>query len=416
MENKNENETEISKERARKKTVLAKVSEILQAKGDEHWRDLFCYALLLILFAWMLVNLDTVGKVIGKVFSLIAPFLIGGGIAFLINMVLKPLEQLWKKWTAGKDPARSEKLMRPVCLLISTLLILGALFTLFFIVVPAIARSLQEFSDDLPVYVEQLNGRWEQIVQLAASHGIVFPEKAWDPEEVTAKVSEFLKNEGKGILTSTLGATTSILSGVVDFFLALVFALYLLAEKEKVGSAVDEICRTLLSEEKYNGLKKFVSLCDRSFTSFISGQLVDAVIIGVLCFIGMLIFRFPNAGVISVLVGFTALIPVFGAWLGGGIGTLLILLTEPEKAIWFVVFLLVLQQIEGNLIYPKVVGQSVGLPGILVLMAVTIGGSAFGVLGMMFAVPLCAVFYELGKEFIAKKKALKEEEKENGKQ
>jgi len=390
------------------RAFFAKAAEILQMKGEEFWKDLFIYALLLILFAWILANLATVGSVLGKVFSLIAPFLIGFCIAFLINMLLAPLEKLWKKCTANSQKA--QKLMRPVCLSVSTLLILGLLFTVVFMVIPALAESFSDFSEDIPVYTEKLNAWWDRIVVFAADHGFVFPEKNLDPQQLLLKLNQFLQNEGKDILASTLGATTSIVTGIVNFVLALVFALYFLADKENIMRRLDEACQIVMPEEKYSRMKKVVTLCNQSFTSFISGQLLDAAIIGILCFIGMLVFRFPNAGVISVLVGFTALIPVFGAWMGGGIGALLILLTEPEKTIWFIVFLLTLQQLEGNLIYPRVVGQSVGLPGILVLVAVTVGGSAFGVLGMIFAVPLCAVFYELWKEYLAKKKALNQSE------
>ena len=133
-----------------------------------------------------------------------------------------------------------------------------------------------------------------------------------------------------------------------------------------------------------------------------SGQLTEAIIIGILCFLGMLIFRIPYAGAVSVFITVTALVPICGAWLGGGLGALLILLAEPIKAVWFIIYLLILQQVEGNLIYPKVVGKSVGLPGLLVLMAVTIGGEAFGILGMLFSVPVCAVLYSLYQEFMKK--------------
>ena len=153
-------------------------------------------------------------------------------------------------------------------------------------------------------------------------------------------------------------------------------------------------------------LLNIASLTNHTFTNFVSGQLTEAIIIGALCFVGMLMLDIPYAGAVSTFVAVTALVPIFGAWLGGGFGAFLILLADPVKAVWFVVFLLVLQQVEGNLIYPKVVGKSVGLPGLLVLMAVTIGGEAFGVMGMLFSVPVCAVLYSLYLEFMKKSEAL----------
>lgn len=211
-----------------------------------------------------------------------------------------------------------------------------------------------------------------------------------------------ISDEGSGILTVTWGAATSVLSVLVDVLLGLVFALYLLAKKEVVAA---HLKKTVLPQKKAQRLLSIASLTNQTFTNFVSGQLTEAVIIGVLCFFGMLILGIPYAGAVSAFVAVTALVPIFGAWIGGGLGAFLILLAEPGKALWFILFLLVLQQVEGNLIYPKVVGKSVGLPGLLVLMAVTIGGEAFGILGMLFSVPVCAVLYSLYLEFMKKASA-----------
>ena len=170
---------------------------------------------------------------------------------------------------------------------------------------------------------------------------------------------------------------------------------------------------TVLPQKKARRFLSIASLTNQTFTNFVSGQLTEAVIIGVLCFFGMLILGMPYAGAVSAFVAVTALVPIFDAWIGGGLGAFLILLAEPSKALWFILFLLVLQQVEGNLIYPKVVGKSVGLPGLLVLMAVTIGGEAFGILGMLFSVPVCAVLFSLYLEFM-KKATQKNDDKHTG--
>ena len=190
-----------------------------------------------------------------------------------------------------------------------------------------------------------------------------------------------------------------------------VFAFYLLAQKEKLGRQVKKASNAILKPKPAQNLTNVTKLTNSVFTKFITGQFTDACIIGVLCFIGMLIFRMPYAAIISVLIGFTALIPIFGAFIGAGVGAFLILLESPVKAFWFIVFIIILQQIEGNLIYPKVVGKSVGLPGIWVLVAVTVGGSLAGVLGMLFSVPVSTVLYVLFKEFVnnkTKEQALEE--------
>lgn len=360
---------------------------------------------LLVLFGWALVNLKSVLHFLGKITSLLAPFLIGGGIAFLINVVMRPMEHYWKKLWRNTKSTLPLKLTRPVCLVLSTLFTLGILFAVVFMMIPGLRQSIEGFIGNIPMYVEEVGRWWGNIVQFAERYNIVLPEYAVDTEALVEKIASLINDRGSGIITVTWGATTSLLSGVVNVLLAFVFAMYLLAQKEAVCMHLKRLVTTVLPRQKAQRVLYIAKLSNQTFTNFISGQMIEAVIIGVLCFIGMLIFKMPYAGVVSVIVGATALVPVFGAWLGGGFGAFLILLTEPVKALWFIVFIVVLQQLEGNLIYPKVVGKSVGLPGILVLMAVTIGGGAFGVLGMLLCVPVCAVLYSLYCEFLHKKQA-----------
>lgn len=356
---------------------------------------------LLIIFAWALVNLDVVLRFLGKVLALFTPFLIGGAIAFLINVVLRPLECCWNK-VCKKAPA---KLARPVCLTLSAVLVFGILFAVVFMMIPSLRESGDEFIQNIPMYVDEIGCWWADTVHFAAKYNIVLPEYAIDSDLLIEKITTFINDEGSGIITVTWGAATSILSGLVDVLLAFVFALYLLAKKELVADHLKKLITTVLSQKKAKRLLSIASLTNQTFTNFVSGQLTEAVIIGVLCFFGMLILRIPYAGAVSAFVAVTALVPIFGAWLGGGLGAFLILLAEPIKAVWFIIYLLILQQVEGNLIYPKVVGKSVGLPGLLVLMAVTIGGGAFGILGMLFSVPVCAVLYSLYLEFMKKSNA-----------
>lgn len=357
--------------------------------------------LLLILFAWALMNLNAVMEFLRKVISLFSPFLIGGGIAFLINVILNPLERCWNK-VCKKAPA---KMARPVCLTISAVLMVGILFAVAFMMIPSLRESIDELIQNIPIYVDEIGRWWADTVHFAARYNIVLPEYAIDSDMLIEKITTFINDEGSGIITVTWGAATSILSGLVDVFLAFVFALYLLAKKEVVAAHLKKLIATVLPQTRAKRLLSIASLTNQTFTNFVSGQLTEAVIIGVLCFFGMLILRIPYAGAVSAFVAVTALVPIFGAWLGGGLGAFLILLADPIKAVWFVLYLLILQQVEGNLIYPKVVGKSVGLPGLLVLVAVTIGGGAFGVLGMLFSVPVCAVLYNLYLEFMQKSDA-----------
>ena len=369
------------------------------AETDENQlRRIFRMLLALIAFAWALANIDGVLHVLGKAQALLSPFLLGGAIAFLINVVMRTLENEWKKIARG----RGVKLARPVCLALSVVVVLGILFAAAFMMLPSLRQSGEELIANLPAYVEEIGDWWSGIVRFGAKYNVVLPEYAVDSDSLIENITAFLNSEGSGILNVTLGAATSLLSGVVDIALAFVFALYLLAKKEAAAAHMKRLTETVLPPEKARRILHIAAETNRTFANFVGGQLTEAVIIGVLCFLGMLILRIPYAGAVSAFVGVTALIPVFGAWLGGGLGALLIVLAEPVKAVWFVIFLLILQQVEGNLIYPKVVGKSVGLPGILVLMAVTIGGEAFGVWGMLLSVPVCAVLYSLYLEFMKK--------------
>lgn len=354
--------------------------------------------LMMILFAWAFMNLDAVMEFLRKVLSLFSPFLIGGGIAFLINVILNPLERCWNR-VCKKAPV---KMARPVCLTISAVLMVGILFAVAFMMIPSLRKSIDELVQNIPIYVDEIGRWWADTVHFAAKYNIVLPEYAIDSDMLIEKITTFINDKGSGIITVTWGAAASILSGLVDVFLAFVFALYLLAKKEVVAAHLKKLIATVFPQTRAKRLLSIASLTNQTFTNFVSGQLTEAVIIGVLCFFGMLILRIPYAGAVSAFVAVTALVPIFGAWLGGGFGTFLILLAEPIKAMWFIIYLLILQQVEGNLIYPKVVGKSVGLPGLLVLVAVTIGGGAFGVWGMLFSVPVCAVLYNLYLEFMQK--------------
>ena len=344
-------------------------------------RYIFRALLLTLVFAWALVNLQGVLQFLGRVLGVLSPFLMGGAFAFVINILLRPLERTWHR-VCKKVP---EKLTRPVCLTLSTLLVLGIMFAVVFMMLPSLRESGNEFVQNLPGYVEKLGQWWAGAVQLAARYGIVLPEYAPDTDLMMNKITTLLHTQGGGILTVTLGAASSVLASLVNVLLALVFALYLLAKKEVVTAHLKNLAVTVLPPRNARRLLHVVTLTKQTFTNFVTGQLTEAVIIGVLCFLGMLILGIPYAGAVSAFVG-----------------AFLILLAAPAKSLWFVVFLLILQQVEGNLIYPKVVGKSVGLPGLLVLMAVTLGGEAFGIGGMLFSVPVCAVLYSLYLEYIQK--------------
>ena len=342
-----------------------------------------------VLLIWAIYNHKLLFKYIGELYSLISPFVIGLCIAYVVNVIMRPIERLWMKLLSKCKGKWVEKMKRPICLLLSILLVIGIILAVIFIIMPELSDSVSSLVSMVPSYVSEVESWWEALA-------LRLPQFSFD----TDKFIQILKDGGTAVLNTTLSATTSIVTAVINIVLALAFSIYVLAQKETLKRQSKKVLAKLMKPEKMQKLLDMLDLINRTFTNFITGQLTEAVIIGVLCFIGMSIFRMPYAPAISVLVGFTALIPVFGAFIGTAIGAFLILLVKPIQAVWFVVFIIVLQQFEGNLIYPKVVGKSVGLPGIWVLVAVTIGGNAMGVVGMLISVPLCSVMYVVARNAV----------------
>lgn len=253
---------------------------------------------------------------------------------------------------------------------------------------------------NIPTYVNQIQVWWTNLSDFAAEHGVTLPELSLSADQVKDTITGFLQEKGDSVVNTTLNITTSILSALVNFLLALVFSLYLLAQKETLLAQSRRLLRRILPQKAADRLMRLLSLTNNAFSSFVTGQVTEAFILGTLCCIGMLILRLPYALPVSVIIASLSLIPIFGAWIGAATGAFLIVFQSPIKALTFLIFLLILQQVEGNLIYPKVVGKSVGLPGLWVLAAVTIGGGAFGVLGMLLGVPVCSVVYVLVQDYI----------------
>ena len=197
------------------------------------------------------------------------------------------------------------------------------------------------------------------------------------------------------MITFILDTLSSVIGIVINLLIGIVFAIYLLLQKEKILIQTKRILNAYLSNDKVNKITDIAKLSNKVFSNFIGGQLTEAIILGLLCFLGMVILKIPYATIISVIITITALIPMVGALIGTGIGALFILVTQPFKTITFIIFIIILQQIEGNFIYPKVVGKTVGLPGIWVIVAITIGASLWGLIGMIISVPITSIIYSL---------------------
>ena len=362
-------------------------------------RILLLVACSIILY-WALNNLSTLGKLLGSFFSLFSPLLIGVGIAYVMNLLLKAIERLWDMALKKAPELWRVKLKRPICLTATILLFLGIIFAIFFILIPRLEEAGSTLIANVPGYITQIQNWWESLVDFAAEHGVTLPELSMNVEDATKFISKILSSDSSNVVNTTIDITTSILGALVNILLALVFSVYMLAQKETLISQSRRLLLAALPRKAGQRTMHILKLTNNAFSSFVTGQVTEAFILGSLCCIGMLILRLPYALPVSVIISFTSLIPIFGAWIGAATGAFLIVFVSPIKALTFLIFLLILQQVEGNLIYPKVVGKSVGLPGLWVLAAVTIGGGIFGMLGMLLGVPICSVIYALVQDFI----------------
>ena len=287
------------------------------------------------------------------------------------------------------------------------MLFVGIIFAIFFILIPRLEEAGSTLVANIPTYVAQVQSWWEDLSGFATQHGVTLPEMTLSADQVRDTITGFLTEKGDSVVNTTLNITTSIVGALVNFLLALVFSLYLLAQKETLIAQSKRLLRRILPQKAADWLMHLLSLTNNAFSSFVTGQVTEAFILGTLCCLGMLLLRLPYALPVSVIIATLSLIPIFGAWIGAATGAFLIVFQSPLKALTFLIFLLILQQVEGNLIYPRVVGKSVGLPGLWVLAAVTIGGGAFGVLGMLLGVPVCSVVYALVQDFIRSGKPAK---------
>ena len=362
-------------------------------------RILLLVACAIILY-WGLNNLSTLGKLLGSFFSLFSPLLIGAGIAYVMNLLLKAIERLWDMALKKAPELWRVKLKRPICLTATILLFLGIIFAIFFILIPRLEEAGSTLIANVPGYITQIQNWWGSLVDFAAGHGVTLPELSMNVEDATKFISKILSSDSSNVVNTTIDITTSILGALVNILLALVFSVYMLAQKETLISQSRRLLLAALPRKAGQRTMHILKLTNNAFSSFVTGQVTEAFILGTLCCIGMLILRLPYALPVSVIISFTSLIPIFGAWIGAATGAFLIVFVSPIKALTFLIFLLILQQVEGNLIYPKVVGKSVGLPGLWVLAAVTIGGGIFGMLGMLLGVPICSVIYALVQDFI----------------
>lgn len=339
---------------------------------------------VLLIFAFIYVK--PISSFLLVVLKLMMPFIIGLAIAFILNILVSFLERKFFSKVNMGDTAKHN-----LSIILSLAIVFSFLTFMFLLIIPQIKNTTNIFIENMPEYQENVVELLDKIgVNNEVRESIINSTKKFG-ENATS----YIKENSDMILKNVIGIASNVVTSIVNITIGIVFAIYLLVEKERLLRQTNKVLNAYLKKEKVKKISYIAHLSNRTFANFVSGQFLEAFIIGILCLIGMLILRIPYAATISILVGFTALIPVFGAFIGTGVGAFLIFMVSPIKALIFIIFILILQQIEGNLIYPKVMGKRVNLPGLWVFVAVTIGGSISGILGMLISVPICSIIYSI---------------------
>ena len=387
-----------------------------------------------VLLNFAVQHLDTLDGAFSWVFAIIEPFVLGGVLAFILNVPMRAVERFLfppKKTSvietvlikegelqdkagevirnsipgAKKQPPKRprfdiDRIRRPVSMIVTLLLVAAVVALVFGIVLPELIRTGTNLITNMPGYFESASVWVNKLLEdnpaiLSYINDII---QQINLDEMSSRLMQFLQDSE--LIQNIFGTASSLVGGVVNAFIGLIFSFYILMRKEQLARQCKMILTAFLPVGVVKRVIRVASLTSSTFSHFLSGQCIEAVILGFLFFIAMSVFKFPYALLCSVLIGFTALIPIFGAFFGCIVSALLILMVEPQKALWFVIMFLILQQVEGNLIYPHVVGSAVGLPSLWVLVAVTVGGSMFGILGMLFFIPLSSVLYALLRDTV----------------
>ena len=365
--------------------------------NKKNMKNLILLIVFAVLFYVGVQRIENLAAGILFVCRVVFPFILGGALAFILNIPMSFLEEkLFHK-------VKKKKFVRPVCLVCSILFVVAVIQVVLVVVLPEVATTFSSISKNIEAFLPKLQ-RWaidtfpdsKQVTSWIQSI-----EFNWD--KIIQTAINFLKNGAGNVLNSTFTVAKTVINSLMNFFVAFVFACYILLQKDKLSVQIKKVLYAFLPLKAVDKTLEVASLSYKTFSSFVTGQCLEAVILGTMFFIVMSILRFPYALLVGVVIAFTALIPIFGAFIGCVIGTFLMLVSNPMQGVAFVFLFLVLQQIEGNLIYPHVVGGSVGRPSIWVLVAVTVGGSLMGVVGMLIFIPLSSVVYALFREVVYKR-------------
>ncbi|MCI9071157.1 AI-2E family transporter [Clostridium sp.] len=371
------------------------MKNILGDKFKEYW-GIVTYVVVLV---YAIFNFSNLISGVKGIIGIISPFIVGIAIAFVLNLVMKIFEEKIFNFLSDKKYKKYLKFKRPLSVFFTFITVFLVILSLISFIIPQLIDSISKLTNAVPSYMKS----FEIFISKYVTHTEIL-NTVWNNFlSAWKEVIQFTGQVLASSLTSVVNITVGFTSGLFNFILSIIFSIYMLLNKEDLQLGMKKVLYSFIRKSFADRVIRLGKISNEVFSSYIGGQFIEAIIIGVLCFIGMIILRMPYALLISVLIAVTALIPIFGAFIGTIPSAFIILIIDPMKAIWFVIFIIVLQQVEGNLIYPKVVGGSIGLPPIWVMLAMIIGGNAFGFIGILLGIPIFSVVYKVFKEIVDKR-------------
>lgn len=364
-----------------------------------------------IAFYLCLSRINVIWNFTSDMFKVFGPVVVGLITAFVLNIPMSFIEKLLykafpSKTKTGKNKIievkpsnKKRKLIRTLSIVITIVLIFLFIRGLIIFIIPQLVDTVESIVSNVPVYFEQLKSFAYELrdkfdIPNETIDHIVTSSYNW-LEDLTKDISTFIP--------TVIKTTQNITSGIFNFIMSVIIAIYMLTSKERLCRMLKKITYAMFNKKDAERIVEISNVANKTFNAFAKGQILEAFIIGVLCYVGMIAFRLEYSLLISVIIGVSALIPIFGAFIGGAIGTILLFTISPIKGLWFIIFIIILQQLEGNFIYPKVVGTSIGISGLWVLIALIVGGALAGIPGILIGIPLFATVYELFQVYINNK-------------
>lgn len=371
------------------------MKDFLGQKFKEYW-GIVTYIIIL---AYVIFNFKNIISGVENIIGVLLPFIVGIAIAFMLNLVMRIFEERVFTFLDNKKYQKYSRFKRPLSVALTFIFVFMIIFGLIRFIIPQLIDSISTLTDAIPAYMKSFEELISQYVSDTEILNTLWNNflSAW--REILQFTGQIVVSSLSGVVNITVGFT----SGLFNFILSVIFSIYMLLNKERLQLGMKKVLYAFSGRKFADKIMYLGKISNEAFSNYIGGQFIESIIIGVLCFIGMLVLKMPYALLISVLVAVTALIPIFGAFIGTIPSAFIILIIDPMKALWFVIFIIVLQQVEGNLIYPKVVGSSLGLPPIWVMLAMIIGGNTFGLIGILLGIPIFSVIYKVFKEFVDKR-------------